>query len=173
MTLISTTTLGSNAANIEFTSIPGTYTDLYLVMSLRSDRSGATTEIVGMTFNGSTSSRTGRNLEGNGSSVYTNSLTDLRAGVATGSTATSNTFGNSSCYIPNYAGSTNKSFSSDGVSENNGSNVTLSINAHLWSNTAAITSIQLYPLAGGTVWLTGSIASIYGVLKGSGGATVS
>ena len=36
--LIAKTTLGSDAAEIDFTSIPATYTDLYLVTSIRGTR---------------------------------------------------------------------------------------------------------------------------------------
>jgi hypothetical protein len=39
--IISSVTVGSGgAANIEFTSIPATYTDLYVLASIRSNRSG-------------------------------------------------------------------------------------------------------------------------------------
>jgi hypothetical protein len=170
MQLIARQELTSAAASITFSSIPATFTDLYLVVSLRSNRA-ATNDIVGLKFNGSTSNRSGRNLEGNGSSVFSNSLSDLRAGIATGNTATASTFGNSGCYIPNYASNSAKSLSSDGVSETNATNVNLSINAHLWNDTSAVNSIELYPLAGGTTWDANSTATLYGILAGSDGVT--
>jgi hypothetical protein len=61
----------------------------------------------------------------------------------TSSGATASTFNNADLYIPNYAGSNNKSFSIDSVSENNGTAAVASLFAGLWSQTAAITSITL------------------------------
>jgi hypothetical protein len=57
--------------------------------------------------------------------------------------STSNTFANTSLYIPNYAGATNKSYSMDAVTENNATLAGQTIGAALWSNTAAITSIEI------------------------------
>jgi len=87
-----------------------------------------------------------------------------------GSTATANTFGNGSLYIPNYAGATNKSLSFDSVAENNATSAWLQITAGLWSSTAAITRITL---SGWTALAAGSTVSLYTITKGSGGATVS
>jgi hypothetical protein len=90
-----------------------------------------------------------------------------------GTDTTSNTFSSTQVYIPNYAGSTNKSVSIDHVTENNATNAYFSgIVAGLWSNTAAITSVKILDQDGGSL-VAGSTASIYGILKGSGGATVS
>jgi hypothetical protein len=47
-------------------------------------------------------------------------------------------------YIPNYAGSSNKSVSIDAVTENNATAAEANLVAGLWSSTAAITSITLY-----------------------------
>jgi hypothetical protein len=160
--------LASSQASITFSSIPQTYTDLVLVHSLRTNR-GQTNEPIGMTFNGNTSNRSSRQLEGNGSSTFSGSTTDLRAGSASGDTATSNTFGNSVIYIPNYAGNTAKSASADGVSETNATGVFMAIQAALWNDTSPITSITLTMLAGGTNFLTGSSATLYGITKGSDG----
>ena len=83
--------------------------------------------------------------------------------LGTGSTATSNTFGNSELYIPNYAGSTNKSSSADAVAESNTTTVFAYLNAALWSSTAAITSITLTPDAGGANFVQYSTATLYGI----------
>ena len=174
--LISTTTLGSNASSISLTSIPDTYTDLQVVVSARATGGSYPAEsawslFVG--FNGSTSSFSARMLNGTGSSV--SSISTARyIGWITGLAATSNTFASNTIYIPNYAGSTNKSFSGDGVTENNATAGYQRIAAGLWSNTAAITSIQFTVEDGlGGDFVTGTTVSVYGILKGSGGATVS
>ena len=87
-----------------------------------------------------------------------------------GNTATANTFNSTTFYIPNYAGSTNKSFSFDQVNENNTTAANQVLGSVLWSNTAAITSISL--TSPGYNFVQYSTASLYGITKGSGGATV-
>jgi hypothetical protein len=90
-------------------------------------------------------------------------------GRASISTDTASTFGNLSIYIPNYAGSADKNFSVDTVSENNATTAYTQIFTGVWANTAAITQITL-SLANFAQY---SNAYLYGILKGSGGATVS
>ena len=60
-------------------------------------------------------------------------------------TDTPNTFSNGEMYVPNYAGSTQKSASLDSVAENNASTAYMAMQAGLWTGTAAITSIALTP----------------------------
>lgn len=174
MTLIETISLGSAAANITFSSIPATYTDLFLVLSGRSSRTGYADDEVLVRFNGSTTGYSYKELQGNGSSAtsFGNTNNAIYRGAVTAANATSNTFSNNSYYIPNYAGATNKSVSLDTTAENNATGTRMVIIAGLWSNTAAITSISLTPEVGPN-FITGSTASLYGILKGSGGATVS
>ena len=149
--LISSVTLGTAAASIDFTSIPSTYTDLVLKVSARtSDASYG--QVANLSFNGSTSNFTARTIYGDGGSVASNST--ARYGVwVSGSSSTASTFGNGEIYIPNYAGSTNKSYSSDAVTENNGGATTAYavFISGLWSNTAAINQITLTAGAGNFV----------------------
>lgn len=170
MKLIETKTLASPAASISLTSIPQDGTDLVLKMSLRYNGTpGQVRQPTSISFNASGTSKTSRYLQGDGSSVASVSYTEFYDWIDT-TTATSNTFSNSELYIPNYAGSTNKSASIDGVLENNGTAAWQHIGALLWSNTAAITSIQI---AGITYSLdTGSTISLYKITKGSDGSTV-
>jgi hypothetical protein len=172
MTLISTITVGSGgASSIDFNSIPGTYTDLQVLVSARFGNSQVAT-VTWIQFNGSTSNQSSRMLNGNGSGA--SSYTDTKIfGQSNGANATANTFGNTSFYIPNYAGSTNKAMSIDGVAENNASNAFQELVAGLWSNTSAITSITLKEYNGTGTFAQDSTASLYGITKGSGGATVS
>jgi hypothetical protein len=146
------------AASIDFSSIPSTYTDLCLKLSLRS--SGAVgDEIFGLTFNNTAGSITSRFLYGQGVSAA--SLSNVYFAQANGSTSTSSTFGNAEIYIPNYAGSTNKSISNDGVSENNATSAVAAFTAALWSQTAAINRITITPNSGSFVQY--STAYLYGV----------
>lgn len=168
MTLISTVTVGSGGATgINFGSIPGSFTDLLVKISSR--EASTANFAVSFGFNTTALNQTSRFLQGTGSSVSSSSTTDVTFLLA-GNSATSNTFGSAEIYIPNYAGSTFKSLSIDSVSENNATLSFQRLTAGLWSNTAAITSINL---GAGTLFAEYSSASLYGILKGSGGATVS
>lgn len=164
-TLIASSTVGSGgAANIEFTSIPGTYTDLALVLSLRS--SGTGTPYARLRFNGSTTGYSNRRLNGNGSTTGGGAPTDqyIVLGVANTTTQTASTFSSHSVYIPNYAGSSNKSTSSDNVSENNATEAYIYLMAGLWSNSAAITSIAITE-ENAANWGQYSSAYLYGIVK--------
>ena len=159
--LIASYTATGSVSSIDFTSIPSTYTDLCIVASVRTDAAvvGKTLEI---TFNNSTSNRTSRRLSGSGSAASSSSFTNLYAGVMPGSSATASTFGNNLIYIPNYAGATNKSYSADGVSENNATEAYAQLYAGLWSDTTAISSIQLFAATSGN-FVEHSTAYLYGV----------
>ncbi len=144
--LISSVTVGSGgAASMSFTSIPSTYTDLCLKVSSRSDATGSAWRNYTISFNGTSyaTDMSGKGLYGLGSSVGTESPSSAIGQFSTSDSATASTFSNSEIYIPNYTGSTNKSFSVDTVTENNATSAIAYMVAMLWSNTAAITSITL------------------------------
>jgi hypothetical protein len=162
MKLIESKTLGTAQASIEFTSIPQDGTDLVALVSPRSDGVGSG---ITLTFNtGGTYSR--RRLYGTGSGVASDTAADELFLSNNGTTA--NTFGNSIVYIPNYTGSTAKSFSVDSVTENNATAAFQMIVAGLWSETGAITSVK-FTAAGGANFVAGTIISLYKVTKGSDG----
>jgi hypothetical protein len=166
MQLIESKTLGTSQASIEFTSIPGDATDLVILASLRSARSDTDDPIV-IELNGSAANFSGRELYGNGASVFTTTRTNF-VGYIPAVSFTSNTFGNLAMYFPNYAGSTNKSFSTDTVTENNGTTSYQEILASLWSNTAPITSM-LFKSGTSNNLVAGSTISLYKITKGSDG----
>jgi hypothetical protein len=160
--LISSVTVGSGgASDITLSSIPSTYTDICIQFSIRSNY-GSNYDFLGININGTGNGTniSSKMLWGDGSGALTGSYSFI--GFVNGNAATSNTFGNGSIYFPNYAGSTNKSFSLDSVTENNATTAYDNISAGLWSNTAAITSIKLYPNYG-SAFLEHSTAYIYGV----------
>ena len=163
---IASVTVGSGgAAEMNFTSIPGTYTDLVLKVSARDDdNTPSSFDFVRIQFNGSTSSLSCRFLRGNGTNAASGSSASvINAGISNNSTQTASTFSNFEVYIPNYAGSNNKSVSSDSVAENNATDNYMHINAGLWSDTSAITSIKLVSQAGSFV--QHSTATLYGISK--------
>ena len=150
-TLIDSYTVGSGgASSVTLGSggtIPQTYTDLLIKLSARDDRSGESVTDVLIKFNNSTSNLTDKRLYGNGSVAGSDSSSDGRVGVEPAPNATANTFGNFEIYIPNYAGSNNKSYSADAVGENNATLSFQTLIAGLWSQTTAINQVTLYPAA--------------------------
>ncbi len=166
--------LASSQATIEFASIPQTFTDLYLVLSARTNRASVASDIY-LQFNGiTTATYSFRRLYGDGTGANSDSLTNNTQGGLTAwaaaANATSNTFGNSVIYIPNYTSSNAKSWSADGVTENNNTSGYQAIYAGLWSGTAAITSIQIKDYNAAS-FVQYTSATLYGVLKGSDGVT--
>jgi len=160
-------------ASITFSSIPATYTDLVIKLSIRSTQAAAV-DGVNISLNGSTSDRSHRRLIGGGSGSG-NSGTGTNGEIALISSAnnTASTFGNAEIYIPNYQSTVAKSISADGVSETNATEAYQGIYAMLWNPTSnvAITSIALTTAANLVQY---SSATLYGITKGSsGGVTVS
>jgi hypothetical protein len=131
------------AANINFASIPSTYTDLVLKYSIRSSGAGSVGIVLALAFNGSTSNFSNRYLEGDGSSTGSFTSPANFGGVSTTTTMTASTFSSGEIYIPNYAGSTNKSYSIDSVTEQNATGALAELIAGLWSQTTAINQITL------------------------------
>jgi hypothetical protein len=177
MQIIQHTELTGSQATIDLTSIPNTFTDLYLVLSLRTTRASTESEAYLQVNSDTTSGRYQmRRLYSDGSSAYSQAITTgsdaFRIGFPAAANATSNTFSSFGIYIPNYAGSTAKSFSVDSVGENNATRALHEIAAGLYTETTAISSIQIKDLYANFVQY--SSATLYGILKGSsGGVTVS
>lgn len=168
--LIETKTLASAATSIEFVSIPQDGTDLVVLLSLR-----ATNDIDygSIRLNGLTTNFSRVNLFAvTGSSNSSNGDTNnLLVQTLNPSGTTANIFSNVSIYISNYAGNTNKSFTVDGGYENNGTVVVMGIQAFLWNNTAAITSLAVLNGTGNTL-TAGSTISLYKITKGSSNGVV-
>lgn len=150
-------TASPNGVNsYSFTSIPGTYTDLRLVIFAVSNTGGS-----------------GINIQLNSITTTIYSQTNIKGD---GSTATSNRYSNEDQWyfgespgvtsVPslvtidffNYAGSTNKTVLSTNANDKNGSGVVFR-RVGLWRSTAAITSITVF--TSGTV--TGTTATLYGI----------
>jgi len=162
---IASTTVGSGgASNITFSSIPSTYTDLCLKLSVRSNRS-ASEDGLGIAPNVATSGYTYRILSGNGSnaSSVATAYEQIWAARVQGNTTTSNTFTSSEFYFPNYAGSTAKSYSGDTVTENNATEAFATMSAVLQSSTSAITSLLIQAINGNLMQY--STATLYGIKK--------
>jgi hypothetical protein len=143
MELITSVTVGSGgAASVTLPAtgtIPQTYTDLYLVMSARSDRSGGQ-PADGFLIKPNNTTPTIKYISGEGSGTAFSGTS--YSGIVPTISATASTFGSCSAYFPNYANTSNhKSFSVDDVSENNGTIAYATLSANLYSSNSAITTI--------------------------------
>ena len=165
---IASVTVGAGgASSIDFTSIPSTYTDLVVKLSGRTAYNNIAGSISAyVRFNGDTGSNySGRRVIGTGSSATSdNSSTTSFISTFLDITAyTANTFGNAEYYIPNYAGSNRKSISVDGVTEHNATLSYAALVAGLWTGTAAITSISIFPEPTTGNFVQYSTAVLYGI----------
>jgi hypothetical protein len=158
--LIASSTVGSGgAANITFSAIPSTFTDLCVKFSLRKAVDGNDTLI---TFNGSSANISSRLLYGTGSAAGSGADASNFYSLADRSSYTANTFSNGEFYIPNYAStSTYKSITHDAVTENNGTESLAYLTAALLSSNSAISSITIAASSGNLVQY--STAYLYGV----------
>jgi len=159
---IASVTVGSGGvASVTLSSIPNTYTDLVVKGSVRATVS-ADYEDLNLEFNSSNiSSR--RRLGGNGSVAFSDFYSLPTPGISVGATATANVFSNFELYIANYAGSTDKSFSYDTVTENNATAAVAQMVAGIWNSSAAITSMTFYVASANLVQY--STFTLYGVSK--------
>jgi hypothetical protein len=173
MTLIQHIELGSAQANITFSSIPQTFTDLLLVTSLRDNTANSGWENAFIYPNNSSANMASRFLFGWSTNVGSgiNTPAVIYHQTARGNN-TANTFSNSSVYICNYRAATAKAISADTSVERNDVAAINAITAALWNDTAAITSLTITAATGSFVQF--SSATLYGIAAGtSGGVTVS
>ena len=161
-TLIEAKTLASSTASVTFTSIPQTFTDLLVKLSVRQD--GANAGLF-LRPNSSTSNLTHRKIIGDSSSATSDSGSIIFI-LCNFSSSTSNTFTNSEVYIPNYTSSNYKSVSADSVVENNTTSAGLAfvgLIAGLWSDATAISSLNFVPEGGGAQFVSGCTFYLYGI----------
>jgi hypothetical protein len=161
---IASVTVGSGgAATIDFNSISATYTDLLVKISARTTTNGVNN--LYWKINGTSTGYSDRWVRGNGANAAsaTGTTTYFSVPIIDANDDTASTFGNAEIYLPNYAGSTNKSVSIDSVNENNATTAYTHLTAGLWSNTAAITSLSFYAASGNLAQY--STATLYGILK--------
>ena len=118
-----------------------------------------------MNFNNSSANFTTRYLQGSGSIAASGNLARTYLGEINYSTRTTSTSASVSIYIPNYSGSSQKSFSIDTVTEANSGaseSALAALLAGLWSDSSAITYIKLTPWSSQT-FLQYTTATLYGI----------
>jgi len=157
---IATTTLGTDA-NITFTSIPSTYTDLRVVVTGSMTNNGYYT---GLRFNSDTTGNySGTYLRGNGTTASSNNQTNNNfMTLDNGGGAASSTIPQLvTIDIFSYKELIYKTVLVALSQDNNGSGeVTRTVG--VWKDQSAITSIDLSPTS---TWKIGTTATLYGILK--------
>lgn len=162
---ISKVNVGSGgAANIEFTNIPQTYTDLMLVASLKSNDGSRTRTWTNIQFNNTTANRKWQNLYNQTSTSAGSIDTTMRwTGTGANGGSTSSLFSCSTLYIGSYTRANAKPSVGESATEFNGTITdSMGLDGNLWSDTSAITSIKLLP-GDGSAWLQHSNAYLYGI----------
>ena len=154
---IATTTLGSAAANITFSSITSAYTDLKLVVSCLL----TATQDVYLRINGDTATNYSQTyLKGDGSAASSGRQTSQTWIFMDESQTTIPTFYDINIF--SYAGSTNKTGLLASSADRNGTGYT-DRKVFLWRSTSAITSLTIVPNV--TTLKAGTTATLYGILK--------
>ena len=152
MTLIGSVNVGvGGQATITFTSISNTYTDLKIIASIRMAN---TSGDIGVYFNTAATDSSDKNVFSNGTSAASDNHSaqqSIYIAPVNTTNQTANTFSSLEMYIPNYAGSNQKSISIDHVQENNAASAYSTLVAGLSTKTAAISSITFYGYGGATV----------------------
>lgn len=164
--LIASNILSSSAASVTFSSIPSTYTDLVVKLSVRNTTTGNTVSDFFFNVNGSSGTIYSRTrLQGNGATVVSDRTTSNALNVAenllTGGSATASTFSNVDIYFPNYKVSQNKPHSVFGTMETNATTAYIVAQANLISDTSAISSITF--TSGSGNFASGSSFFLYGI----------
>lgn len=167
-TLISSNVLTTDTASITFSSIPSTYTDLVLRMSLRTNPA-ATVSNFYVVYNSDTSAiYSDRFIFGNGATATSSSNTanqtpsNIADAYINGATSTSNTFSDVELYVPNYTSTTSKPYSISSAQETNATTAYVMALAQLYRNTTAITSIGIFNIST-RKFVSGSSFYLYGI----------
>ncbi len=165
--LIASTVLTSSQANVQFTGINSTYTDLILWASHRNDTAGRTNDQLVIRFDSATNTAHSRTqIAGDGATVTTDRTSSANTITVddgtTGPSATSNTFATSIVYIPNYAGSTSKALNIDNATETNGTTAFRIASAGLYRSSSAISTIIIDT---NNNFVSGSSFYLYGIRK--------
>jgi hypothetical protein len=160
-------TLGGSAANVDVTSITGTYAHLLVAVYARGD-TAATSSVYNMQFNGDTAanydSQRVLGTAATAQAIEAFAGTSAIAGVMPANTAGANLFNAGLMFIPHYAGSANNklalSVSSVKLAATTGNLATYLIGG-FWRSSAAITRVTLIPAAGNFV--AGTRVTVYGM----------
>jgi len=155
-----TAALGDNP--ISFNSIPQTYTDLVIQMSIRGAVTGGY-DSLGMYFNGLQSNISNNSLFSTGTSVGAGRSTYRAMATLNTELNSPSVFSIVTITIPNYAGATFKQIMVENILETTGSVGYSQMISQLWSNTAAITAVSFDTGTSGQNLVRLTSVNLYGV----------
>jgi hypothetical protein len=159
---IATTTLGSAATSVDFTSIPSTYTDLVAVI-VSADTAANDREIAFRLNSDANTNYSWTGLYGNGATAGSGRESRSRAyGVIGWFSAQTTTVGDfvATAHFMNYANTTTlKTVLSRGNRASSGTDALVS----LWNSTSAISSISFYSANNTRQFKAGSTFTLYGI----------
>ena len=159
--LIASNTVSTPVASVTFSSIPATYTDLVLQVSVRSTEADTGTSLR-VYFNSDTGNISVKELRAISTTVASYTVSYAQAGYIAGANSQANTFGSATIYIPNYTNSNYKSSSGDIMQASNTNRENYAIaSSRLWSVGNAITSVTAAPGSGN--WVEHSSFYLYGI----------
>jgi hypothetical protein len=154
---IATTTLGSAASTITFSSIAATWTDLRIVLV---DTPTGNLQYQFRFNSDSGANYSGTEIRGNGSSIGSDRYTGETAIYANWAALASANIGLITCDVFSYAGSTFKTALTTWSNDKNGSG-NIEYGVGLWRSTSAITRIDI--VASSNNFSTGTTATLYGI----------
>jgi hypothetical protein len=164
-TPIATTTLGSAAASVTFSSISGAYTDLVLVMSLLANGTSNNSDGLRFQLNGDTGSNYSATwLSNSGTTPFSSRESSATKGRCGNISQTTSDVGTAIVQFLNYSNATTYKTvlgRSGNLNTNGDSNVFTAVS--LWRSTNAITQIVLSS-SGAANFPIGSTFSLYGIV---------
>lgn len=158
---IATTTLGSAAANIDFTSIPATFTDIKIILS--GTNVAGNQDIIYQFNNDTATNYSWTYLQGTGSTAGSGRVTSvasIQLNAGAGISATIPYFAEIDVF--SYAGGTFKTTLHSLSNDQNGAGAVQRF-VGLYRSTSAITSVKIS--GSGTNLQAGTTATLYGILK--------
>lgn len=158
---------GGGAADVEFTSIPATFTHLQIRFIARSARSGFADDPIDMQINGDTGANYATHtLNGDGSIATAGagaSISYFRCGRMTAATAGASTFGVGVIDILDYANTNKYRTVRTLTGEDNNGDGLVSLFSGLYQSTTAVTSIKLFSGTGANNFVQYSAFALYGI----------
>lgn len=157
---------------IQFTSIPQNFSDLMVLLTIRSESAGTAGVI--LRPNNSTSNGANVYLAGNNTQAFSGTGSIVDGGAMNGeSNTTASTYTSTRIYIPRYTSSLTKTFSNETMLPTNSAAIDTAyyiIRGSTWADSSPITSLYFYT-ASSVDFKQYCTATLYGITAGSDGIT--
>lgn len=157
---IQTTTLGSATSTISFTGVSSAYTDIILAFALKSNSSNNPT--LRLTFNGSSTGYSGRQMYGNGVAPGSNNNTNAAFISIARSAGSPTPSGETALLLLHVMDYTNTNKYKTIFAQYNSNSTGGELDVGLWQNTAAINQIDIVSPTSND-FAVGSVVTLYGI----------